>query len=251
MLMPRVRRPMSLAVVCVLLAICLPLSSGEPPEATSVVPAADLLGQVDFFVARVEESLADPAAFDLAKQSRTEKDANTLAALALVLAAHDESFPEKSSMPALLAAAQRLAVVEADAQAGQQALAQIQQARAGKSPGGELEGGANVASLMKQVPLVHTRLKRAARPGRLDRRPDESAGQAATLAAMAEAALLDDQYAKTPEDAAAWAELCRAMRDAAGEVNSAIHAQDQARVTAGMNRMEQSCEACHARFRVP
>ncbi len=227
---------------------------GEDPAPSSFAPAGDLLQQVDFFIDRAEDALSNPAAFDLAKQSRMVKDANTLVALSLVLQSHDEAFPEKSCMPALMSAAAELAEIEADALRGQQLLAQIKQARAGEASDAKKAAGtettkASVAALMKQVPLVHTRLQRGTRPGRLSRRPEESAGQAATLAAMAQAALLDDEYAATPEEAAAWAEFCVQMRDAAGEVNSAIHAQDQQRVTAGMERMHESCEACHAKFR--
>jgi cytochrome c556 len=39
------------------------------------------------------------------------------------------------------------------------------------------------------------------------------------------------------------------MRDASGEVNSAVHALDQARVDAGLKRLLASCDACHAKFR--
>lgn len=226
----------------------------EPPKASTFAPAADLLAQVDFFIARVEESLADPAKFDLAKQSRTLKDAHTLAALGYVLESHDEAFPAQASMPALVAAAQSLAKAEANAQAASEALARIKQARAGEAAAGQApraEKIASLAALMKQVPLVHTRLQRGTRPGRLERGAEESAGLSATLAAMAQAAMHDEEYAKTPEDAAAWAQFCAQMRDAAGEVNSAIHDKDQQRVTAGMSRMLQSCEACHAKFRVP
>jgi cytochrome c556 len=113
------------------------------------------------------------------------------------------------------------------------------------------------------VPLIHTGLKRGVDPHRLARQASQSAGQSAALAAIAEAAMLDTEYAKLARDSAAgaveraeqraeqWRQFCVGMRDAAGEVNSAIHAQDQARVTAGMKRLSQSCEACHAKFRGP
>src|SRR3954453_20627958 len=83
--------------------------SAEPPKISEFAPSKDLLQQVDFFIGRISESLADPADFDGAKQSRTLKDSNTLAALALVLGVHDQDSPEKASMPALREAALRLA----------------------------------------------------------------------------------------------------------------------------------------------
>ncbi len=249
--------PNRVRVVVIVVGICFSaraISSQAPetPPPSSYAPADDLLRQADYFVDRVKESLADPDHFDLAKQSRTLKDANTLAALGFVLAGHDEDFPQKSSMPALVASAQQLATVEDDAVKAQQALSEIQAARAGKSPSAGAVPTKKVASLpalMKQVPLVHSGLRRGVRPGRLKRTAETSAGQAATLAAIAQAVRLDDEYAGSPQEAAQWAEYCDAMRDAAGEVNSAVHAQDQARVDAGMKRMLQSCEACHAKFR--
>jgi cytochrome c556 len=222
------------------------------PKISTFAPARDLLQQVDFFVGRVEESLADPNDFDLAKQSRTLKDANTLAALALVLAVHDEEHLAKSAMAAMLRSAQALAEAGDNAQRAGEALAGIKRARDGMAAGGEAvkwEKAAALSALMKQVPLVHTGLKRGVEPNRLARQAAQSAGQAAALAAIAQAAMLDNEYAKTPADSELWTRFCAQMRDAAGEVNSAVHAQDQARVTAAMKRMTQSCDACHAKFR--
>jgi hypothetical protein len=247
------------SVAIVFAGACLgvtPLFSQAPqtPPVSSFAPHDDLLGQVDFFIGRVEESLSDPAGFDLAKQSRTLKDANTLAVLALVLSQHDGDFPQKSSMPALLKASQALAAAEANTERAQQSLAAIKLAREGKSPSAEPVKWERVASLpllMKQVPLVHAGLKRGVAPNRLKRTAEQSAGQAATLAAMAQASIFDDEYADSPEKVTAWQKYCAEMRDAAGEVNSAVHAQDQARVDSGMSRMLESCEACHAKFRQP
>jgi cytochrome c556 len=256
-IIPKLLARLSLAVVlAAALLRGMPLFSQAPrtPPASSFAPHDDLLGQVDFFIGRVAESLGDPAGFDLAKQSRTLKDANTLAVLALVLSQHDADFPQKSSMPALLKAAQSLAAAEANAELAQQALTAIKMAREGKSPASEPVKWERVASLpllMKQVPLVHAGLKRGVAPNRLKRTAEQSAEQAATLAAMAQASSFDDEYADSPEEVTAWQEFCAQMRDAAGEVNSAVHSQDQARVDAGMARMHESCEACHAKFRQP
>lgn len=222
------------------------------PEVSKYAPAEDLLQQVDFFIGRVSESLSDPADFDEARQARTLKDANTLAVLALVLGLHDTEHAAKASTPALLAASQQLAAAGADAAKAQQALAQIKLARAGMaSSTGTLkwEKVADLPVLMKHVPLIHSGLKRGVEPNRLARQASVSAGQAAALAAIAEASRHDLQYAKTPAAVEAWTEYCVAMRDAAGAVNRAVHAQDAAAVATGMKQMLQSCEACHAKFR--
>lgn len=215
-------------------------------------PVADLLQQVDFFIERTAQSLADPLDFDEAKQSRSLKDANTLAALGLLLANHDQDFPEKAAMPALIKSSQALAGAQGNAELAKQALAGLQAARSGKGAKGDEVGWKKVASLkalMKQVPLVHTGLKRGVEPSRLARQKAQSAGQSATLAAIAQASLLDTQWLKSPEDIAKWTEFCVQMRDSAGEVNAGIHAQDQARIAAAMKQMTQSCDDCHAKFR--
>ena len=222
------------------------------PKISTFAPAKDLISQVDFFVKRVEESLSDPADFDLAKQSRTLKDGNTLAALALVLGVHDEEHPIKTAMPSMLKSAQALAEAEDNAHKASQALAGIKRARSGMSDGAATipwGKAASLPALMKQVPLVHTGLKRGVEPNRLARQATQSAGQAATLAAIAQASMLDPEPAKTPADAELWTRFCADMRDAAGEVNSAVHAQDQGRVANGMKRLTQSCDTCHEKFR--
>jgi hypothetical protein len=230
----------------------LPSPGQQRAKISSFAPADDLIGQVDFYIGRLDEALADPENFDAAKQSRAWKDSNTLAVLALMLSAHDETHALKSSMRVMLKGAQAMAAADDSARRAGQGLATIKSARAGTAQPGDAipwEKVASVPALMKQVPLVHAGLRRGVTPNRLKRMAKQSAGQSATLAAIAEAALLDDEYAKSPEEAARWSAFCVEMRDAAGEVNSAVRGSDQARVDAGMKRLLESCDACHAKFR--
>ncbi|HEV3137298.1 MAG TPA: cytochrome c [Pirellulales bacterium] len=222
------------------------------PKISEFAPSGDLVEQVDFFVGRIEQTLADPADFDLAKQSRAFKDGNTLAALALILAYSNQEHPLKASMPRLLKGAQALAAAEDNVVRAQAALAEIHAARAGSTDPlatVKWERVASLGALMKQVPLIHAGLKRGVEGNRLARQAVQSAGQSAALAAIAQASMLDSEYVKRPADIEKWQRLCAQMRDAAGEVNSAVHAQDPQRVTAGMKRLAQSCDACHAVFR--
>ena len=80
---------------------------------------------------------------------------------------HDQDFPQKASMPAMLRAAQRLAASENDYAGAVAALAEIKTARAGQAAAAEAPGWEKSASLpvlMKQVPLIHAGLKRAIEP---------------------------------------------------------------------------------------
>jgi hypothetical protein len=223
----------------------------DTPLPSSYAPHADLLGQVDFFLQRVQETLAG-SEVDMAGQSRLLKDANTLAMLGLVLSQHDAEFPEKKAMSAFVKAAQSLAAAEGELAKSQAALAELKSARAGQATAEVTPlGWQRVAALplvMKQVPLIHAGLKRGT-GRRLERNKEQAAGQAAALAAIAQASMFDDEYASTPEDVTAWQQFCAEMRDAAGEVNVAAHAGDADRVESSMNKMLQSCEACHEKFR--
>ncbi len=222
------------------------------PKISEFAPAEDLIGQVDFFVGRAEQSLATPKDFDLARQARTVKDANTLAVLALMLAVHDQMHPLRNSAPAMLAAAQRLATAEDNYETAAKALAALKAARAGggaAAPAAKWEKVGSLGALMKQVPLIHTALKRGVEPGRLKRQAAQSAGQSAALAAIAQASMLDIEHVANPADVAAWREYCAQMREACGMVNSAVRNGDQDRVAEGMQRLTHSCDACHAKFR--
>ena len=95
------------------------------PKISEFAPVEDLLGQVDFFIGRASESLADPADFDGAKQSRTVKDASTLAVLALMLSMHDHDFASKAGMPSLLVASRQLADAGDNYDRASQALSRI------------------------------------------------------------------------------------------------------------------------------
>ncbi len=242
---------LTVAVTWLLLGCSGSNARAEMPRPSSYAPQADLLGQVDFFLARIDETLS-AGEVDMAGQSRLLKDANTLAMLGLVLSQHDADFPEKSAMSAFVKAAQSLAAAEGDLVKSKAAFSELQAARAGKGtaevPPLRWQRVASLPLVMKQVPLIHAGLKRGT-GRRLERNKEQAAGQAAALAAIAQASIFDDEYASTPEDVAAWQKYCAEMRDAAGEVNVAAHAGDADRVESSMTKMLQSCEACHEKFR--
>ena len=92
---------------------------------------------------------------------------------------------------------------------------------------------ASLEELMKQVPTVNATLKRGLTPQRFKTLQKQSAGQAATLAAIAQTVMADTQAVKDPADLDKWYQDCAEMRDAAGAVNAAIHADDQPATAAG------------------
>ncbi len=101
---------------------------------------------------------------------------------------------------------------------------------------------------MQQVPIVNNSLRRGLDPNRFKRQQKQTAGQAATLAAIAQAASFDLSNADD-STADSWRALCHDMRDAAGQINSAVHAGDPSQAQAGAKRLAQNCDACHEQFR--
>jgi hypothetical protein len=233
-------------------ATALAAEAPEPPKVSSFAPAEDLLKQVDFFVKRIDESLATKEGYDEAKQTRTLKDAHTLAVIGQMLGKHDQENKIKESAANLIKSTQALAKGSKDFDAATAAFADVKKAAAGEAPGGgevKWEKVASLGALMKQVPLVNAGLKRGMSPARFERQAAETAGHSATLASIAQAAMFDTHEVKDPNDTSKWYEFCAELRDASAEINAAAKAKDQAKAAAAMAKLTQSCDRCHEVFR--
>jgi hypothetical protein len=263
------------AKVGILLALSGVLFSGTPPtlaiaaegaadkspavKVSEFAPADDLIGQVNYFVQRLNESLASRDDFDEARQSRVTKEADTVAVLALGLALHDGQHALHDSAPRMLSAAQTLAGAGGDYAAARKALDGLQEAATGKpsvdataKPAAAPTGWKPIVPLgllMKEVPIVQANLKRSIQGERFKSQAKQSAGAAATLAVMAQAIMADDTAVKEPAQRPKWQAESAEMRDAAGAVNRAIHAVDIDATQTALRRLAHSCEACHADFR--
>lgn len=225
-----------------------------PPPVSTFAPAEDLIGQVDFYLGRTEETLANKNDFDDAAKTRLRKDANTLTALFLTLGLHDTENRYKSAAPSLVTASQALAkAAHYDAAAAMFADLKKTASGGAAASGGKLrwERAASLSQLMKQVPSINSALKRGVGGDeeRFKQLQQPSAGQAAALAAIAQTALADTHEAKSAPEEEKWYQYCAEMRDAAGAVNAAIHAGDQQTATAAMVRLTTSCDNCHEVFR--
>ncbi len=244
-------------VVGLLLVAQAGVSSAEtpaPPPVSTFAPAEDLIAQVDYYLQRTGQTLANKEEFDAAAKARLRKDANTLTALFLTLGLHDTENRYKAAAPTLVVDAQALAKV-ADYQGAADAFAELKKAASGETPakGGKLrwEKAASLSQLMKQVPSINSALKRGLTgdEGHFRELQQQSAGNSATLAAIAQTALADTHEANRPADVEKWFQYCAEMRDAAGAVNAAVHAGDQQKATEAMLGLTKSCEDCHAVFR--
>lgn len=228
--------------------------ASEPaqPKVSSYAPAADLVGQVDYYVEHAAKALSDEASYGDDQQAAVDRDANTLAALAMLLALHDEDHKLKIAAPAILHASQALAESHEDYAKAAAALADVKKAVAGEAPAGEAVGWDDVtdlSALMEQIELVQAPMKRGATDARrLKRSANATAGQAATLAAIAQATLVDTDYA-TDEQLPEWEKYSVQMRDASWAVNQAVRSADAPKAAEALVALQKSCDDCHAVFK--
>lgn len=221
-----------------------------PPSLAEIVPADDLIAQVQVFETSMKGMLADEKTYRDEAHKLT-RDAHTLAAAALVLGLYDTDHPLKAAAPALVEAAGSLAKAK-DYAAAQTAFASVEMALAENKDGGAAPTTkpakvASMGQLMKQVTFVNNRLKRGLR--RLSDKTDEKARDTALLAAIAQAITYDTHEVKHDEQRDDWYRFCGEMRDAAGELNAQLKAADKQGAERAAKRLGQSCDACHQVFR--
>jgi hypothetical protein len=235
------------------IVLSLPLVAADEATArkpSQYAPVKDVVAQIDAFLQQIGTDVASEAEYGDDQKSRVAKDANTLVVLAQVLGNHDEDHARKKSASALFAAAQQLAEGAGNFKEAKGAYDQA--AAAATAPaGGELkwEAAADLQQLMKQVPIVNNKLRSGVTGRRFDRTVEQNAGLAATLAAIAQASMLDMDYCSGKDEEAKWAKICADMRDAAATVNVAVRKKDQSAATAALERLVKTCDDCHHDFR--
>jgi hypothetical protein len=238
------------------LASCLGAEQSLPAETqlaaapSKFAPVKYLNDQIEYFLKRLDQDLADPAKYGEDQQGRVEKDASTLAVISLVLGKHDENHPRKRSAPAMIKAAAELADAAGDYDSAVAALKQFRTALQSTSDEQlQWEPVANLVLLMQQVPIVNNSLRRGVTGRRFARQSEDLAGLATTLAVIAQASIPDADYCADDEAHEEWKTICADMRDAAAEVLQAIREKDQNAAKAGLERIVKTCDACHDEFR--
>lgn len=231
-------------------------NQAAPPEAPPVSQFASvdaLMNRVDYYVDRIGKSL-DTDRYSLATQSRVAKDASVLIVLFMSLGLHDEDSAVKSSAPMLVELSEELVASAEDQAQAKVAYDKLTAALKDGAEGGKTlawEKRAQLGLLMKQVTAVNSLLRRYTRSeALLSRSKDDVAGQAALLAAIGQAAVVDTHEVEDPEMLDDWYKYATEMRDAAGAIGQAIAADDFAAVQASMQRLQDNCDACHEAFRL-
>jgi len=236
----------ALAVVLGGLAVAAP-PPPEAPKVSTFAPAEDLANQMTEYIESLEKAVATEQEYKDA-EGKISKESNALILIALALGLHDSDNPHKSAAAALVKAAQDVAAAK-DFAATKKAVEQLKVAAQSKA-GGELkwEKKANLDELMKQVPMINTKMKRYLKGSRFKSNAKDTAGYSAVLAVIAQGSMADTSETKNDEQVKQWYDFCAQMREAASGLNKAIHAGDESAADAAMKKLTQSCDDCHAVF---
>lgn len=238
--------------VVMMMAGWLTAASPTLPKVSEFAPVEDILSQIDYYLDRLEAALSDEAEYSAGKKKRVVKDSNTLVVLLLATGLHDQESKLQAAAPGLLPLAQKLAASADDYAQAKGVFGELRSAAEQSLTGGEplkWEKVASLGQLMKQVPTINNRLKRSLRESKFEKDAEKSAGYSAVLAVIAQAAMADTHEVKNPDDTQKWYDFCTTMRNAAGEINSAVRTKDFDAATAAMERLKNNCDDCHAVFR--
>ncbi len=246
------KRPIGL--VGALLAVALVLTVGElhaaePPQApvlSTLVSVDDLVAQVEYYVDELEECVEDLEEYEDSVE-KIARYSNTLAVVALAVGLHDQDSKLRKAAPVLVKASQELAHAKgfSNARAG---VARVKAALSASGNPSTLKWAkvGDLHALMKQVPLVNTRVKRYLR--RFEKGAKYLAGGSATMVAIAQGSMPNADETESPDKVQEWYQFCAQMRDAAGALNEAVHAENEDAAKQAMVALQQSCDDCHAVF---
>lgn len=218
---------------------------------SSYAPAKDLIAQVNFYLEKLGGDLEDDSAYGDEQQANVLKDANTLVVLGTALGLHDEQHDLKAGAATLTAAARELAKNVKDHAQASKALKNAQAAVEATSGEGKTswDDTADLAQLMKQVPIVNNSLRQGVTGQRFARLKEKTAQTAATLAAIGEASAHDTSFVSDDADKPTWVQISQQMRDSSAAIAKFVRAGDQAAATKELDVLVKTCDDCHHKFR--
>jgi len=224
--------------------------AADAPKVSTFAPAEDLARQADKFIQTMKNTVASQEEYN-DSEGKIGRDSNTLIVIALALGLHDQDNKYKARAGALMKAAQDVAATKdyASAKKAVAALEKVAAANGKAGPGLKWEKVASLPDLMKQVPMVNTKLKLCVNKTNFKKKAKDSAGYSAVIGAIAQATIADTSTTKNAAQVKQWQKFSKAMRADAGEVNAAIHKGDEPATDKAMKKLNQSCEDCHAVFK--
>ncbi len=243
------------SVMCGLVVVgCLCLANqvqADDPKPSKYAPANELMEQLQDMVKKLDADLTEKESYAEEHEARVMMNANTVAAIALVLGMHDQDNPVKKKAAKVIGAAQDLASNSDEFDGAQKSLIALKATIESdeKSDPVKWESVADIIELMKQVPIANNNLRRGVTNRRFERAKARTAAYASGLAALAQASLHDDTYCGDEEDFAKWKKYCAEMRDGASQTREAVLRGDQDAAKRALEIVAKTCDKCHEDFR--
>jgi hypothetical protein len=241
---------LSVAAIIAVLSMWTASVQADAPKVSTFAPAEDLARQADKFIKTKKDTVASEEEYG-DSEGKVVRDANTLVVIALALGLHDQENKYKAGAGALMKAAREVAATK-DYASAKKAVAALEKVAADSGKAGaplKWEKVAALPDLMKQVPMVNTKLKLCVTKTSFKKKAKDGAGYSAVIAAIAQGTIADTSATKNAEQVKLWQKFSVAMRDDAGAVNAAIRKGDQPAAAKAMTKLNQSCEDCHAVFK--
>jgi cytochrome c556 len=203
---------------------------------------------MDKYIRDMEKGTAAESDYKELSEGEVSQTGSTMVLLAVALGLSDQDNKYKAQAGALVAACQKLAAAK-DYAATKKAVAGVVAAAKEGQPSGEVKWArlADLKDLMKQVPRVNTKLK--SNLNHLGTKAKEAAANVATLAVIAQGAMADVADTRKPAESQKWFVFSTEMREAAAAVNASIRVKNQKAVEESMDRLQKSCDDCHAVFK--
>lgn len=230
-------------------------------EAVPMPPVADLVAQIDEYVAKIAGAMDDLDG-TIRYQNDADgivRDANGLALVALAVGMSEAGSKYKKAAPGIIAAARKLAEAEQYAE-GRKGVEALKASLTGEGDPGTLSWGkvAELPPVMKAVPNLSATLNRLTNTERklqrqLDSRPERIYGHLAALAAIMQGSIANAGDTAFPEKAAEWKNDCETFRDIAIKANAAAHRYADGSIDYGaywatFKELTGSCDQCHQHF---
>ena len=226
-------------------------------KVSAFAPLKETEAQLKYFIEKIGKDLSDKEEFSEAESLRIGLDASTVSVLALTLGMHDQKSKLQPIASQLIELSGAVAENAEDFDAAKKAhdalLAAFKKPVKPEKPQPiDLdEPVADLAMLMQQVPIVNNGLRKGVNDKRFARSAQKrTAPKAVTLAAIANASMMDTNYCSDEEDEKAWKAICADMRDACADVYKALMKKDQAAAKKANQRVVETCDACHHKFEV-
>ncbi len=228
-------------------------AQGNEVKVSSFAPTKDTIAQLKAFMKAIGKDLSDKEDFGEDQHNRIALNGQTIAVLALTLGMHDEKNDVKSNAGEVFDAAIELADnAESfdDASKSYQKLEETLETKDSSERELSWDESVDIAALMKQVPIVNKSVRRGVDDERrFERTAKKTAQKVVTLAAIAHVSMMNTDYCGDEDDEKEWKKICADMRDACTDVYKALMAKDQKKAQAGNDRVVETCDACHHKFR--